>query len=87
MNSQNGNVAQALHERIDTIASSIKSAADQLSSASATAKDRASELTSRAVSGASSLGARAGRAIQAHPIVAIGIALGAGYLLMRLIRR
>jgi ElaB/YqjD/DUF883 family membrane-anchored ribosome-binding protein len=87
MSSQNGHVSQALHDRIDSIASNLKSVAEQLSSTASSVKDRASDVTSHAVSGASSLGARASKAIQDHPIAAIGIALGAGYLIMRLIRR
>ena len=87
MSSQNGHAPQVLHERIDSIASSLKSAADQLSNAAASARDHASEVTSHAASRASLLGARASKAIMDHPIAALGIAFGAGYLLMRLIRR
>jgi ElaB/YqjD/DUF883 family membrane-anchored ribosome-binding protein len=91
MNAQNGHPSQVLHERIDSItssiASSLKSVADQLSSMASLAKDRASEVTSHTASTASSLGARASRAIQEHPIAAITVVVGAGYLLMRLIRR
>jgi ElaB/YqjD/DUF883 family membrane-anchored ribosome-binding protein len=87
MNSQNGHVPQALYERIDSIAAGLKDVADQLSSTVASVKGQASDLTSHAVSRASWLRARASKAIQDHPIAAIGIAFGAGYLIMRVMRR
>jgi len=86
MSHHNG-LASQLHDRIDSIASNLKSVADQLTDAAATVKDRASDVTSQAASRASSLGARAGKAIQDHPLAAIGIAFGAGCLIMRMIRR
>jgi ElaB/YqjD/DUF883 family membrane-anchored ribosome-binding protein len=87
MSSHNGLAAKALHDRIDAIASNLKSVIEQLSSAASSVKDRASDVTSHAMSGASSLGTRTGKAIQNHPIAAIAIALGAGYLVVRWMRR
>lgn len=87
MSSQNGHAPEALHERIDSIASGLRDVAEQLSSTVASVKGQASDLTSHAVSRASWLRERASKAIQDHPIAAIGIAFGAGYLIMRMIRR
>jgi ElaB/YqjD/DUF883 family membrane-anchored ribosome-binding protein len=88
MTSQDGiQTHSALNARIDSIASELKGVADRLSSAASSLKDRASGVTSHARSSAGSFANRASKAIQDHPIAAIGIALGAGYLLMRLIRR
>lgn len=88
MLSQNGLRGHtAINERIDSIASELKSVADRLSSAAASLKDRAADAGSHARTTAGSLADRAGRTIQDHPIAAIGVAFGAGFLLMRLIRR
>jgi len=85
MTSHNGH--SALNERIDSIASDLKSVADRFAAARAQLRDRASDATSHARSSVGALASRAGKAIQDHPIAAIGIAFGAGYLVMRLIRR
>ena len=78
---------RGLHERIESIASELKIVADRLATATSPLKDRASDVTARARSGAGLLACRAGKAIQDHPIAAIGVAFGTGYLLMRLLRR
>lgn len=87
MSSQNGHSSQVLHERIDSIASGLRSVADQLSTAASSARNRASDVTSHAVSSASSLGAKVSKLVQQHPLAAIGIAIGAGYLVLRVVRR
>jgi ElaB/YqjD/DUF883 family membrane-anchored ribosome-binding protein len=95
MNPHNGHASRALHDRIDpiidpivdSIAGNLQAAIDQLSSTASVVEDRASEVKARTVSTASSLAARASKAIQDHPLAAVGIAFGAGYLLMRLFRR
>lgn len=76
-----------MNELIESIASELKIVADRLAAATAQLRDRASDVTSQARSGAGSLASRAGKAIQDHPIAAIGLAFGTGYVLMRLFRR
>ncbi|HET7505937.1 MAG TPA: hypothetical protein VFK02_33185 [Kofleriaceae bacterium] len=87
MNSHNGHANRAMHERIDSIAGNLKAFVDQLSNTAAVVEHRASDVKARTVSTATSFAAQTSKAIQDHPIAAIGIAFGAGYLLMRLIRR
>jgi ElaB/YqjD/DUF883 family membrane-anchored ribosome-binding protein len=76
-----------MNERIESIAAELKIVADRLAAATSQLRDRASDVSAQARSGAGSLASRAGRAIQDHPIAAIGLAFGTGYLLMRLFRR
>jgi ElaB/YqjD/DUF883 family membrane-anchored ribosome-binding protein len=87
MTSQNGLTGEKLNERIDSLTSGLKNAAEHVSTAAASFKERASEAKTHAAARASAIARRVGRAIQDHPFVAAGVALGAGYLVMRLIRR
>jgi ElaB/YqjD/DUF883 family membrane-anchored ribosome-binding protein len=85
MFSHNG--SHGLNERIDALSSDLKHVVDELSSAAASLRHRAAEVGSQAASGAGSLVDRTTRAIKQHPIAAIGLAFGAGYVVMRLVRR
>jgi len=80
MQNQNGLRAETLNDRIHLLVSNVKTAASSF-------KDIATEAKSHAASFAGSVATKTGRAIKAHPIVAIGVALGAGYLAVRLLRR
>lgn len=84
MQNQNGLRAETLNDRIHMLVSNLKTATSSF-------KDRATEATSHAAtiggSIAGSIAAKTGRAIKAHPLVALGVALGAGYLAVRLLRR
>ncbi|HEX8114186.1 MAG TPA: hypothetical protein VF516_40935, partial [Kofleriaceae bacterium] len=77
----------SLDDRIDALAANLKNLVSQMSTTAAEVKGRAIDVKQRASSSAGSLAARAGRVIQDHPIAAIGVAFGVGYLVMRLIRR
>jgi ElaB/YqjD/DUF883 family membrane-anchored ribosome-binding protein len=87
MTSPNGLPASTLNDRIHSLMSNFKNVTEHLSSAASSFKDRASEAKSHAAASASSLAAKTGKVIKAHPIMAIGVAVGAGYLVMRLLRR
>ena len=87
MNNQNGLPAATPNDRIHSLASNVKEVAEHLSTAAATVKNKASEAKAHVVSSARPIVAKAGRAIKEHPIMAVGLALGVGYLVMRLIRR
>lgn len=87
MTTQHTATSAMLTDRIDSLVSNLKNAADHLSSAAATFKHKASDAKSHALSRAGSIAAHVGKAIQDHPMVALGVALGAGFLVLRLIRR
>jgi len=80
MQNQNGLRAETLNDRIHMLVSNLKTATSSF-------KDRATEATSHAATIGGSIAAKTGRAIKAHPLVALGVALGAGYLAVRLLRR
>jgi len=87
MHAQNGIPASTSSHRIDSLKSNLKGVAQQVSTAAAAFKERASETKSHVAARARVVGVRVGQAIKDHPVAAVGIALGAGYLVMRLIRR
>ena len=67
---------------IDSLESNFKSVVEYLMS-SAVPEDKVSDVKRNVASFAS----KVGKAIKNHPITALGIAFGAGYFVMRLIRR
>jgi ElaB/YqjD/DUF883 family membrane-anchored ribosome-binding protein len=81
------NHPETLNDRIDSLASNLKSVVDHLSTRATSFKDKASEAKSYATASATSFADKTGKAIKDHPIAALGIAFGIGYLVMRLIRR
>jgi ElaB/YqjD/DUF883 family membrane-anchored ribosome-binding protein len=87
MSTQNGLPTSTPSDRIESLKSNLKEVAQHLSTTASSFKERASETKSHVAARARSFGALAGKAIKDHPIVAIGVALGTGYLVMRLIRR
>lgn len=88
MPSHNGAAFSAsLDDRIDALAADLKGLVDQMAATAAAVKGRAIDVKDHASSKASSLATRATRVVLDHPIAAIGVAFGAGYLLVRLIRR
>ena len=60
---------------------------ESLKTKGAAFKDSVIDVKDHTVEGATKLLARIGRTIKAHPFAAVGIAIGVGYLAMRLIRR
>ena len=80
-------VSKSLDDRIDALAANLKHLVEQMATTAAEVKGRTIDIEQQASSKASSLASRAARVIQDHPLAAIGVAFGAGYLMMRLIRR
>lgn len=80
-------VSKSLDDRIDALAANLKHLVEQMATTAAEVKGRTIDIKQQTSSKASSLAARAARVIQDHPIAAIGVAFGAGYLVVRLIRR
>ena len=80
-------VAKSLDDRIDALAANLKHLVEQMATTAAEVKGRTIDIQQQASSKAGSLASQAVRFIQDHPIAAIGAAFGAGYLVIRLIRR
>lgn len=80
-------VSKSLDDRIDALAANLKHLVEQVAATAAEVKGRTIDIRQQTSAKASSLASRAARVIQDHPIAAIGIAFGAGYLVMRLVRR
>jgi len=77
MFSQNGHsTGVRISDGIDNLASNLKSVVEQMSKQAYSAKKNASSFV-----------AKTGEIIKAHPIAAIGIAFGFGYLVIRALRR
>ena len=69
-------VVNELETRFDGLKDNVKNLVDE-------APDRAADLKQRAMSSVEYVGEQ----IKKHPMAALGIAFGAGFLAMRLIRR
>ncbi len=77
MFSQNGHSASVrINDGIDNLASNLKAVVEQMSKQAYTVKDSASSFI-----------AKTGQTIKEHPIAALGIAFGLGYLVVRALRR
>ena len=90
MSTLNGFAPAKLSHQIDSLVSNLKHVAEHLASAAAAFKDKAEDAKSHAVSRAGSIASKAGKSARKHPFLAIaaaGAVVGAGYLMMRLIRR
>lgn len=70
-----------------TLESNFKNVVEILESAASSVDDKVSGAKKTVAKGVTSFAAKAGETIKNHPIAAIGIALGVGYLVMRMIRR
>jgi ElaB/YqjD/DUF883 family membrane-anchored ribosome-binding protein len=80
-------ISKSLDDRIDALAANLKHLVEQMAATAAEVKGRTIDIQQQTRSKASSLVSRAARVIQDHPIAAIGVAFGAGYLVVRLVRR
>jgi len=74
-------VSKQIDAQLTAFGDELKSLGERLDALSA------GELSDQATQRARALTARLGNTIQAHPIAAVGVAFGAGYLLMRVLRR
>jgi len=76
-------MSSATHDlgtRIDSLKDSVKDLVDA-------GTDKASALKDATVSGVSKLASQTARFVKNHPIAAVAIAFGVGYIAMRFIRR
>jgi ElaB/YqjD/DUF883 family membrane-anchored ribosome-binding protein len=86
-NTASANTASKIDEKIDSLRDGMKGLVDQGAQKVETLKTKVGEVTDQALHRSSDLLARTTDLIKAHPLKAIGIAFGAGYLGMRLFRR
>ena len=75
------------HSRMDSIKDSVKGLVDQGQDKAKAIKERVVEVKDQAVTRGSEYMDRATELIKLHPLKAVGIAFGVGYLGMRLFRR
>jgi ElaB/YqjD/DUF883 family membrane-anchored ribosome-binding protein len=82
-----GSVSQNVDDKIDSIKDTVKGFVDQSSHAVDAIKSRVVDVKDQAIHRGGDLLDQVASLIKAHPLKAVGIAFGAGYLGMRLFRR
>jgi ElaB/YqjD/DUF883 family membrane-anchored ribosome-binding protein len=86
-NGMTGDMNQRVDDKIDSIKESVKGFVDQSSHAVDQIKSRVVDVKDQAMSRGGDLIEQLATVIKAHPLQAVGIAFGAGYVGMRLFRR
>lgn len=84
---KNGTTKRHAEERLGSIRDSVKSLVDRGEERAHAFKSRVVEMTDSAKHRSSDALERTSDLIKAHPLKAVGIAFGLGYLGMRLFRR
>jgi ElaB/YqjD/DUF883 family membrane-anchored ribosome-binding protein len=79
--------ANKIDEKIDSLRDGMKGLVDQGAQKVEAIKTKVSEVTDEAIHRSGDMVARMTDLIKAHPLKAVGLAFGAGYLGMRLFRR
>ena len=82
-----GSAAQTTDEKLDTLKGAVKGLVDQGVQKVDALKNKVVEAKEEAITRGSDILERVTDLIKAHPIKAVAIAFGAGYLGMRLFRR
>ena len=78
---------EAFEDQIDALKDSMRGLADLGSARAHEIKDRVVGATDGAVSSAETYLGKLTTLIKGHPLLAVGIAVGIGYLAMRIVRR
>ena len=74
-------------DRVSALKQSMRDIVDFGSDRASDIKDKLSDAKDAALAGASTAVDKTGKLIKQHPFIAIGIALGVGFLVMRMVRR
>jgi len=82
-----GSAAQSTDEKLDTLKGAVKGLVDQGVRKVDALKNKAAEAKEEAIARGSNILERVTDLIKAHPIKAVAVAFGVGYLGMRLFRR
>jgi ElaB/YqjD/DUF883 family membrane-anchored ribosome-binding protein len=80
-------VGTKIDEKIDSLKDTVKGYVDQGAQKVDELKTKIVEAKDEAITRGNNLLDRAAEMVRAHPLRSVGIAFGAGYLLMRLFRR
>lgn len=83
----NGANPSKSNDPIETLEANFKSVVEVLTSGASSVEDKVSDAKKTVGATVTSFTAKAAKAIKDHPIAAIGVAFGLGFLVMRLIRR
>jgi ElaB/YqjD/DUF883 family membrane-anchored ribosome-binding protein len=80
-------VASRIDEKLDSLKDTVKGVVDQGAQKVEEIKAKVVEAKDQAMTRGTDLLDRVNDIVRAHPLKSVGIAFGAGYLLMRLFRR
>lgn len=80
-------VSAKVDEKIDSLSNTVKGLVDQGAQKVDELKTKVAEAKDQAITRGNNLIERAAEMVKAHPLRSVGIAFGAGYILMRLFRR
>jgi len=83
----NRNISARFDERFDALKQSMRHLVDVGNDTASALKDKMIDVKDTAVSGTSSALKTTGKLIKAHPIAAVAIAFGIGFVAFKLIRR
>jgi len=83
---KNGTASNA-ENRLDSLKSSVKNLVDAGGERASAIKSKAIDVKDQAVEKGGLALERAGALIKEHPIAAIGIAFGVGYIVVRMLKR
>jgi ElaB/YqjD/DUF883 family membrane-anchored ribosome-binding protein len=80
-------VSYQVEEKIDALGNLVKGVIDQSAEKAEAIKSKVVEVKDQVVRRGRVAIARMAETIKAHPLAAVGIAFGAGYVVMRVLRR
>jgi ElaB/YqjD/DUF883 family membrane-anchored ribosome-binding protein len=83
----NKTMGSRFDSRLDSLKESVRGLVESGGDRAAALKDRMKDVKDSALEGAGTAANRLGKLIKAHPIAAIAIAFGVGYVAMRIVRR
>lgn len=84
---QKNGSASTMDSRLDSLKSSVRNLVDAGGERAGKLKDKAIDVKDAVVENGSAALNRAGALIKEHPIAAVGIAFGVGYIVVRMLRK
>jgi ElaB/YqjD/DUF883 family membrane-anchored ribosome-binding protein len=80
-------ITETLGDRVSQLKQSMRGIVEYGSDRASDIKGKLADAKDVAVGGATSVIAKTGKLIKQHPFIAIGVAFGLGYVVMRMARR